>query len=212
MSYRARALDSDTFPLKLLLRLPFYWLWLTKEIVKSGLNTTKIIWSNNYSPQLIKIKASQKNSTGIANYANAITLTPGTVTIEVEKNDLLVHALSKELSKDLHSDDEDTAYDPQNIKKRGQGPKINVKKTIEIDGSIKNSVMNYLGNALPMHYELNTIRDAINSRYNDAFKWSELPYFRTRSFQKRESPETIGKSGITLAWKDLKLDLPKLFT
>jgi hypothetical protein len=34
-----------------------------------------------------------------------------------------------ELSKDLHSDDEDAAYDPQNIKKRGQGPKINVKKT-----------------------------------------------------------------------------------
>ena len=107
MSYRARAIDSDTFPLKLLLRLPFYWLWLTKEIIKSGLTTTKIIWSNNYSPQLIKIKASQKNSTGIANYANAITLTPGTVTIEVEKNDLLVHALSKELSKDLQSGEMD---------------------------------------------------------------------------------------------------------
>jgi multicomponent Na+:H+ antiporter subunit E len=107
MSYRARALDSDIFPLKLLLRLPFYWLWLTKEIIKSGLSTTKIIWSNNYSPQLIKIKASQKNSTGIANYANAITLTPGTVTIEVEKNDLLVHALSKELSKDLQSGEMD---------------------------------------------------------------------------------------------------------
>jgi multicomponent Na+:H+ antiporter subunit E len=107
MSYRARALDSDIFPLKLLLRLPFYWLWLTKEIIKSGLSTTKIIWSNNYSPELIKIKASQKNSTGIANYANAITLTPGTVTIEVEKNDLLVHALSKELSKDLQSGEMD---------------------------------------------------------------------------------------------------------
>ena len=107
MSYRARALDSDTFLLKLLLRLPFYWLWLTKEIIKSGLSTTKIIWSNNYSPELIKIKASQKNSTGIANYANAITLTPGTVTIEVEKNDLLVHALSKELSKDLQSGEMD---------------------------------------------------------------------------------------------------------
>lgn len=66
-----------------------------------------------------------------------------------------------------------------------------VKRTIEIDGNIKNSVMNYLSNAVPMNYELNTIRDAINSRYNDAFRWSELPYFKTRSFQKRESPETI---------------------
>lgn len=34
-----------------------------------------------------------------------------------------------ELSKDLNSDDEDAAYDPGNVKKRGQGPKISVKKT-----------------------------------------------------------------------------------
>ena len=35
-----------------------------------------------------------------------------------------------ELSKDINSDDEDGAsYDPQSVKKRGQGPKINVKKT-----------------------------------------------------------------------------------
>lgn len=67
----------------------------------------------------------------------------------------------------------------------------NVKSTIEMDGNIKNSVMNYLENAIPMNYELNTIRDAINSRYNDAFKWSELPYFRTRSFQKKENPKAI---------------------
>ena len=34
-----------------------------------------------------------------------------------------------ELSKDLNSDDEDAAYDPISSKKRGQGPKISVKKT-----------------------------------------------------------------------------------
>ena len=34
-----------------------------------------------------------------------------------------------DLSKDLNSDDEDTAYDPNSSKKRGQGPKISVKKT-----------------------------------------------------------------------------------
>jgi multicomponent Na+:H+ antiporter subunit E len=107
MSLRAKALDNDALPLKLLLRLPFYWLWLVKEIFKSGITTTKIIWNNKPSPELIKIKASQKNSTGIANYANAITLTPGTVTIEVEKNDLLIHALSKELSEDLQTGEMD---------------------------------------------------------------------------------------------------------
>ena len=34
-----------------------------------------------------------------------------------------------ELSKDMNSDDEEEKYDPNNDKKRGQGPKINVKKT-----------------------------------------------------------------------------------
>ena len=34
-----------------------------------------------------------------------------------------------DLSKDLQSDDEDPAYDPGSTKKRGQGPKISVKKT-----------------------------------------------------------------------------------
>ena len=65
------------------------------------------ITRSSLPPELIKIKASQKNSTGIANYANAITLTPGTVTIEVEKNDLLIHALSKELSEDLQTGEMD---------------------------------------------------------------------------------------------------------
>jgi hypothetical protein len=34
-----------------------------------------------------------------------------------------------ELSKDMQSDDEDEKYDPGNSKKKGAGPKINVKKT-----------------------------------------------------------------------------------
>ena len=34
-----------------------------------------------------------------------------------------------ELSKDMESDDENEKYDPGNVKKRGQGPKISVKKT-----------------------------------------------------------------------------------
>lgn len=35
---------------------------------------------------------------------------------------------SGSLSKDINSDEEDEKYDPNNTKKRGQGPKINVKK------------------------------------------------------------------------------------
>ena len=34
-----------------------------------------------------------------------------------------------ELSKDMHSDDEEEKYDPGNSNKKGAGPKISVKKT-----------------------------------------------------------------------------------
>jgi hypothetical protein len=36
-----------------------------------------------------------------------------------------------ELSKGINSDDEDEKYDPSNVKKKGGGPKINVKKTVK---------------------------------------------------------------------------------
>jgi hypothetical protein len=33
-----------------------------------------------------------------------------------------------EMSKDIHSDEEEEQYDPSSIKRKGQGPKIQVKK------------------------------------------------------------------------------------
>jgi len=60
MSARSKSLNYDVLPLKLIVKLPIYWIWLIKEIIKSGLTTTKIIWKGNYSPELIKVKASQK--------------------------------------------------------------------------------------------------------------------------------------------------------
>ena len=80
---------------------------MIKEIIKSGLITTKIILKGEYNPVLFKVRSSQKSATGKANYANAITLTPGTVTIEVDKDTFLVHALSKSLSDDLKSGEMD---------------------------------------------------------------------------------------------------------
>ena len=49
MSYRAKALEEDSLPLKIILRLPFYWIWLFKEIFKSGITTTALIWNGKYS-------------------------------------------------------------------------------------------------------------------------------------------------------------------
>ena len=49
------------------------------------------------------MEASQKSENGLANYANSITLTPGTVTIFIEGNLFVVHALTKEMGDDVRS-------------------------------------------------------------------------------------------------------------
>ena len=40
-----------------------------------------------------KIKASQRTPLGTVIYGNSITLTPGTLTVEVDQDNLFVHAL-----------------------------------------------------------------------------------------------------------------------
>jgi multicomponent Na+:H+ antiporter subunit E len=48
------------------------------------------------SPTLVRVKASQKSAVGVVTYANSITLTPGTVTVEIAQGEFVVHALTRE--------------------------------------------------------------------------------------------------------------------
>jgi multicomponent Na+:H+ antiporter subunit E len=50
---------------------------------------------------LVRVKASQASELGQVIYANSITLTPGTVSIQVEGGEILVHALTTEMAEDL---------------------------------------------------------------------------------------------------------------
>jgi multicomponent Na+:H+ antiporter subunit E len=50
---------------------------------------------------LVRLKASQQTELCQAIYANSITLTPGTVTIDLKDGSLLVHALREEAAIDL---------------------------------------------------------------------------------------------------------------
>jgi multicomponent Na+:H+ antiporter subunit E len=50
---------------------------------------------------VINVKASQKTDLGMVIYANSITLTPGTVTIDLQGNRLKVHALTRDTAASL---------------------------------------------------------------------------------------------------------------
>ncbi|MEO0465438.1 MAG: Na+/H+ antiporter subunit E [Pseudomonadota bacterium] len=80
------------------LRLPAffsYWVWLVGEIVKSNVRVIRACLSAelDINPALVKVKTTCRSDLAKTIFANSITLTPGTVTLTVEGDKLLVHAL-----------------------------------------------------------------------------------------------------------------------
>jgi multicomponent Na+:H+ antiporter subunit E len=75
-----------------------YWPWLGKEIAKSCWDVTRRILDPALpiSPTLTRFKPSQKTDLGLVIHANSITLTPGTIAVEVAPGEFLVHALTRE--------------------------------------------------------------------------------------------------------------------
>lgn len=82
-----------------LLRLPGYTLWLLWQIILSNIHILKLALTpgeiKELDPSLVRIKPKLK--TDFAKYvlANSITLTPGTVTIEIDGDEMLIHSISK---------------------------------------------------------------------------------------------------------------------
>lgn len=104
LAVRLRIVD-ETFAFHLLPRALFYWPWLVWEILKSAWAVSRMILHPRLpiSPTMVSVKAGQRTQVGIATYANSITLTPGTLTVGVDGNNLLVHALDGAGADDLEA-------------------------------------------------------------------------------------------------------------
>lgn len=103
LSRRMGIADEEGHPIHLSPRAFTYWPWLAIEIAKSAWDVTKIILHPKLpiSPTLIRVHASQRTPVGIATYANSITLTPGTITARVTRDEFLVHAITRSGAEDL---------------------------------------------------------------------------------------------------------------
>jgi multicomponent Na+:H+ antiporter subunit E len=78
-----------------LLRLFAYAPWLLWEICKANIDVLlRVIGVRSVDPRVVRLKPDLHTDFGIVAYANSITLTPGTVTIEVEDGHLIVHAVA----------------------------------------------------------------------------------------------------------------------
>jgi multicomponent Na+:H+ antiporter subunit E len=106
---RLEVVDPEGHPVHFAGMAVRYWPWLVVEIVKSAWDVTKIILHPKLpiSPVLIRVPATQKTAVGRVVFANSITLTPGTVTVEAGRTEFLVHALTREGAESLAAGDMD---------------------------------------------------------------------------------------------------------
>jgi multicomponent Na+:H+ antiporter subunit E len=87
----------------MLIRLPGYWWWLLKEIVISSIDVTRIVLSPSLpiSPSVIKIRSERLQELPQVILGNSVTLSPGTITIDIDEHELIVHCLSDAGAQDL---------------------------------------------------------------------------------------------------------------
>ena len=105
LTARMDAVDGDRLELRL---SPFglarYLAWLMVEIARANWAVSRIILSPSMPlrQHLFRVPFSQKTDLGQVIFANSITLTPGTITVETERDGFLVHAVN-------YSDDDPAA-------------------------------------------------------------------------------------------------------
>ena len=78
--------------------------WFVKEVFASNVDVAKrILAPRRYrlSPRLFDAVATQRSDLGRVLFANSITLTPGTVSIWVFRDKIMVHAIADEVADGL---------------------------------------------------------------------------------------------------------------
>ncbi len=95
LCYRLDILDRDSSPYGRLPQIGAYWGWLIVEIFKANWIVIKGCLKSNLdiNPALVKVRTGCESDLAKTVFANSITLTPGTVSVQVEGDKILVHAL-----------------------------------------------------------------------------------------------------------------------
>ena len=110
IGHRMGVLDKEGLPMDILIRLPKVTLWLIWEILKSNWGVVKVILNPaTAAPQMVSVQASQKTAAALVTHANFITLTPGTVSVDVNEDDklILVHGLTADFAASLQDPEMD---------------------------------------------------------------------------------------------------------
>lgn len=99
---RRSAAPRHVFPW---IRFMWYLPWLTWRVILSACHVSRLILSPSLpiDPQLIRYPTRLRDHAALTLLGNSITLTPGTVTVEITPRELVVHAIDGPSSTDLTS-------------------------------------------------------------------------------------------------------------
>lgn len=92
---RMEAVDGTGFRMRLPMRAPLYAGWLAWQVLVSSFAVLRQVWSPRLAPQPTVDLTPTNDLSEVARvaYANSITLTPGTLSLQVDEASIEVHAL-----------------------------------------------------------------------------------------------------------------------
>ncbi|MEO0816991.1 MAG: Na+/H+ antiporter subunit E [Pseudomonadota bacterium] len=98
LAVRLDIVNRESSPYGRIFQFGFYWVWLFIEILKANWRVIQACLKADIdiNPALVKVKTTCMSDLAKTTFANSITLTPGTVTLSVDGDKLLVHALYEE--------------------------------------------------------------------------------------------------------------------
>lgn len=98
---KLRVIDREGSPYHRVGQLLVYALWLAGQVVKANVAVIRAVFGARgaINPALVDVTTAGRSDLARAVFANSITLTPGTVTVDVAGDRLIVHALNEETSR-----------------------------------------------------------------------------------------------------------------
>ena len=80
-----------------------YLPWLLYQIFLANVHVVYLVWHPRMPiyPRIIRFKTKWQGDLVLVTMANSITLTPGTITLDIRNGEFYVHALSKKVADDL---------------------------------------------------------------------------------------------------------------
>lgn len=104
LALRMQVVGEEHNPMVFSWRLPLFWAWALGEIIRANLHVARLVLRpERISPRIVTTAVPFRTPLGKVVYGNTCTLTPGTVTLMLNKKKLVAHALDRESADSLLS-------------------------------------------------------------------------------------------------------------